>query len=127
MMQSSTGKMLRSFQRKRTGTKFSPVYKMRVAAGATKTIYCRLNNKLTENPFARGFKDIFTIRKQEADDFYAAILPKGMSEDMAQIQRQALAGLLWSKQYYHFDVEQWLTTSDGITPVKSSQNDRPQP
>ena len=36
---------------------------------------------------------------------------------MAQIQRQALAGILWSKQYYHFDVEQWLTTSDGITPV----------
>ena len=55
------------------------------------------------------------LKQIAVDDFYAAILPKGMSEDMAQIQRQALAGVLWSKQYYHFDVEKWLTTSDGIT------------
>ncbi len=113
------GKNVKELSSRKTGTKFSPVYKMRVAAGATKTVYCRLNNKLTENPFARGFKDVFVIRKQEADDYYAAILPKGMNEDMAQIQRQALAGILWSKQYYHFDVEQWLTTSDGVTPVNS--------
>ncbi len=85
-----------------------------------------LSNQLMDNPFAKGFKEVFTNRKQEADEFYAAILPKGMSEDMAQIQRQALAGILWSKQYYHFDVEQWLTTSDGITPVSSNKNDRTQ-
>ncbi|HZI54847.1 MAG TPA: glucosidase, partial [Chitinophagaceae bacterium] len=114
-----SGKNVKELSSRRKGTKFSPVYKMRVAAGATKTVYCRLNNKLTENPFARGFKDVFVIRKQEADDYYAAILPKGMNEDMARIQRQALAGILWSKQYYHFDVEQWLTTSDGVTPVNS--------
>jgi Glycosyl hydrolase family 63 C-terminal domain len=107
--------------KKRAGTKFSPVYKMKVPAGATKTLYCRLNNKLVDNAFATGFKDIFAVRKQEADDFYAAILPKGMSTDMAHIQRQALAGVLWSKQYYHFDVERWLSSSDGITPVSSSK------
>ncbi|TXJ25898.1 MAG: glucosidase [Chitinophagaceae bacterium] len=106
---------------KKEGTKFSPVYKMKIAAGSTKTIYCRLNTKLVERPFASGFKDVFTVRKKEADDFYAAILPKGMSEDMAQIQRQALSGILWSKQYYHFDVQEWLTTSDGITPVSPSK------
>ena len=121
MMRSLAGKNGNELSKKKTGTKFSPVYKMKVAAGATKTIYCRLANRMIENPFTKEFKDVFTVRKQEADDFYAAILPKGMSEDMAQIQRQALAGILWSKQYYHFDVEQWLSTSDGITPVSNNK------
>jgi hypothetical protein len=115
------GENVEELCKKKEGTKFSPVYKMKIPGGATKTIYCRLNTKLVEKPFAPGFKDIFTVRKQEADDFYAAILPKGMSEDMAQIQRQALAGVLWSKQYYHFDVQEWLTTSDGISPVSTSK------
>ena len=103
--------------KKKTGTKFSPVYKLKVPGGTTKTIYCRLNNKLTENPFANGFKDIFKTRKQEADDFYAAILPPGLGKDLANIQRQAFAGLLWSKQYYHYDIEEWLNYDDSITPV----------
>jgi hypothetical protein len=115
------GKNLPELSNKKSGTKFSPVYKMKIRGGSTKTVYCRLNNKLESNPFAPGFKDVFSVRKQEANDFYAAILPKGMSEGMAQIQRQALAGVLWSKQYYHLDVEQWLTTSDSITPVSNSK------
>ncbi|HEX2846383.1 MAG TPA: glucosidase [Chitinophagaceae bacterium] len=115
------GENFEELSNRKEGTKFSPVYKMKIAAGATKTIYCRLNAKLVERPFASGFKDVFTVRKKEADDFYAAILPKGMGEDMAQIQRQALSGILWSKQYYHFDVQEWLTTSDGISPVSPSK------
>ncbi|MEP7373359.1 MAG: glucosidase [Chitinophagaceae bacterium] len=115
------GKNGSELSKKKTGTKFAPVYKMRIAAGATKTVYCRLSNRLIENPFTKEFKEVFTVRKKEADEFYAAILPKGMSEDMAQIQRQALAGILWSKQYYHFDVEQWLTTTDGVTPVSNNK------
>lgn len=115
------GKNLKELSTKSNGTKFSPVYKMKIAAGATKTVYCRLNNNFDKTPFPKGFKDIFKVRKQEADDFYAAILPRGMSQDMAQIQRQALAGVLWSKQYYHFDVERWLSTSDGITPVSNNK------
>jgi Glycosyl hydrolase family 63 C-terminal domain len=116
-----SGKNLAELSKKKQGTKFSPVYKMKIGGGATKTVYCRLTNKFVDNPFAKSFKEIFAERKQEADDFYAAILPKGMSNEMAQIQRQALAGVLWSKQYYHFDVEEWLTVSDGITPVSSSK------
>ena len=115
------GRNVQALREKKSGTKFSPVYNLRVRSGETKTIYCRLNNKLTEKPFADGFEKIFTIRKEEANDFYAEILPAGMDADMAQIQRQALAGLLWSKQYYHFDVERWLTTSDGISPVSSGK------
>jgi hypothetical protein len=102
---------------KRSGTKFSPVYQYRIGAGETKSIYLRLCNKLLNNAFEAGFEDLFISRKKEADDFYAAILPANSTPDTAHIQRQALAGMLWSKQYYHFDVERWLTTSDGITPV----------
>ncbi|MBP7555075.1 MAG: glucosidase [Chitinophagaceae bacterium] len=115
------GKNVSELSKRKAGTKFSPSYKMKLAGGATRTFYCRLNNKWVDNPFANGFKDVFTVRKQEADDFYAAILPKGMSRDMARIQRQALAGVLWSKQYYHFDIEEWLSNSDGITPVSASK------
>jgi hypothetical protein len=116
-----SGKNIAQLRSKKEGTKFSPVYKMNVAAGETKTIYCRLSSKAMDNPFIKGFADIFQKRKDEANEYYAAILPQGMNEDMAQIQRQALAGLLWSKQYYHFDVETWLTTSDGITPVSDGK------
>ena len=110
---------------KKEGTKFSPVYELNIKAGETKTIYCRLTNRADDKPFSLGFENVFTVRRQEADDFYAAILPAEISDDLKNIQRKALAGLLWSKQYYHFDVERWLTTSDGITPVNGGkQNGR---
>jgi hypothetical protein len=79
------------------------------------------NEQRTGNAFLPGFELLFDTRKAEADDFYASILPKGLSQDMIQIQHQAIAGLLWSKQYYYFDVERWLSTSDGITPVSWSK------
>jgi hypothetical protein len=106
---------------KKEGTKFAPVYELNLKGGETKTIYCRLTNRADDKPFWLGFEKIFTVRKQEADDFYNAILPSDISADLKNIQRKALAGLLWSKQYYHFDVERWLTTSDGITPVNDNK------
>jgi hypothetical protein len=114
-------KHVEELRKRKKGTKFAAVYNVNVKAGETKTIYCRLSSQLVDNAFVRGFNEIFSIRKKEADDYYAAILPKGMNEDMARIQRQALAGLLWSKQYYHYDVERWLSTSDGITPVSNTK------
>ncbi len=126
MMCDHQGENITELSKKKDGTKFSPVYKLKVNAGATKTIYCRLCSKATDNAFFPGFKDIFTLRKQEADDFYGAILPKGMTTDMAQIQRQALAGVLWSKQYYHFDVERWLTKSGRYYTSEHVAQDRPQ-
>ena len=110
-----------ALRNRKSGTKFSPVYKLKIAAGATKSIYCRLSFGKQEQPFAKGFEKLFTLRKQEADEFYNSVLPKGLSEDTNRIQRQALAGLLWSKQYYAFDVEQWLNSSDGITPVTNNR------
>ena len=111
------GENIAALRKKKTGTKFSPVYKLKLKGGETKTVYCRLSNHMLDNAFVKGFEKIFTTRKEEADEFYAAILPKGMSGEMARIQRQALAGMLWSKQFYHFDVERWLSVGDGINPL----------
>jgi mannosylglycerate hydrolase MGH1-like protein len=108
-------------RQKRSGTKFAPVYHYNIEAGGTRSIYLRLTNKITENPFSGGTAGIFASRKEEADAFYRSILPEGISPDMANVQRQALAGLLWSKQYYHFDVERWLTTGDGTSPVSAAR------
>ena len=74
----------------------------------------------------QDLKIYFHIRKAEADEFYEAILPQRISDDLINIQRQAFAGLFWSKQYYHYDVERWLTTSDGITPPSHAKQTRPQ-
>jgi hypothetical protein len=112
---------IEALRNRNEGTKFAAVYKLKLAAGETKSVYCRLSNHLIDNPFAHGFADIFLTRKQEANDYYAAILPNGLNDDLAAIQRQAIAGLLWSKQYYHYDVERWLSTSDGITPVSNAK------
>jgi hypothetical protein len=90
---------------------------LKITGGATRTLYCRLTDRELTNAFEKGFEQIFTERKKEADDYYASILPQGISEELAQIQRQALAGLLWSKQYYAFDVEKWLHGTDGISPA----------
>ena len=92
----------------------------------TKSIYLRLSNKIMENPFGGDPARLFASRKEEADAFYQSVLPAGIPPEMAAVQRQALAGLLWSKQYYHFDVERWLNTSDGITPVNAGKLQRPQ-
>ena len=103
------------------GTKFSPMYQLKIKGGETKTIYCRLTNQFEERPFNLGFENIFTIRKQESNDFYQKILPANISDDLKNIQRKALAGVLWSKQFYHFDVEHWLNNSDGLTPVNDGK------
>jgi len=103
------------------GTKFSPMYQLKIKGGETKTIYCRLTNQLEERPFDLGFENIFNVRKQEANDFYNKILPANISDDLKNIQRKALAGVLWSKQFYHYDVEHWLNNSDGLTPVNDGK------
>ena len=68
-----------------------------------------------DDSFPKNFEDIFEKRKKEADDFYSAVYPAQCTDDQKNIQRQAFAGLLWNKQYYHYDVERWINTSDGIT------------
>src|SRR6478735_8513589 len=115
------GENLDLLRQKKTGTKFSPVYRYKIEGGATQSIYMRLSNKPVDQPFPIGFKVVFTTRKEEADAFYESLLPENTSKEMAHIQRQALVGMLWSKQYYHYDVEKWLSMSDGITPVNNGK------
>jgi len=67
--------------------------------------------------FGAGFDHLFEVRQKEADDFYASRVPKELSDDARSVMRQALSGMLWSKQFYHYDVLTWLTGDPaGPTP-----------
>ncbi len=113
------------FRRKKTGTKCAPVYRLSLEPGASHTILLRLCEKQLDSPFDPDDASIFDQRKAEADAFYDELLSTEAGSERRKIQRQAIAGLLWSKQYYHYDVERWLNTSDGITPVnKGKQSGR---
>ena len=93
-------------------------------AGETWTIHLRLSKGAHATPFA-NFESVIEQRHDDADKFYAAIQPPHLSEDERIIQRQALAGMLWSKQVYYFDIEQWLKGDPGmIAPPESRINGR---
>jgi hypothetical protein len=91
----------------RNGTKAAAHYDTSIGAGATAVIRLRLTSRGMTEPFS-DFDQTFTERRQEADQFYAELQPANLSEDDRNIQRQAFAGMLWSKQFYYFDIEQWL-------------------
>ena len=90
------------------GTKCAALYAIDVAPGASHEIRLRLHNGSPPSSFGAPFDELFARRKSEADDFYRAVTPFAMTDDMRAIQRQAFAGVLWSKQYYRYVVEQWL-------------------
>jgi Mannosylglycerate hydrolase MGH1-like glycoside hydrolase domain len=115
------GKGREKLRDKKQGTKFSPVYYYEIEGKQSEKIYLRLANAKTSDPFPENFEQIFEVRKKEADDFYNAIIPSNVSADQKNIQRQAFAGLLWNKQYYHYDLERWIETSDGISPVNDQR------
>jgi Glycosyl hydrolase family 63 C-terminal domain len=77
------------------------------------------------NDFGEGFEGLFTLRKKEADEFYASRIPKELSDDAKSVMRQALGGMLWSKQFYHYDVHTWLEGDPaGPVPPKERLNGR---
>jgi hypothetical protein len=79
------------------------------------------------NPFGEAFEDVMDKRRLEADDFYHSITPLKTTPDSANVMRQALAGMLWTKQFYHYDVGQWLQErgvdqlSDNRSSIRNSQ------
>ncbi len=94
-----------------TGSKSAAHYELNVPAGQTATIRLRLlaRPRVTANLFGPDFDEPFAARLREADEFYkTAVLPASLSEDQARVARQALAGMLWSKQFYDFDANRWL-------------------
>jgi len=102
----------------RAGTKASAHYTMEIPAGHSLTIRLRLANLAVPQPAAAftNFDALFATRKKEADDFYATIIPKSLSPDAKNVMRQGFAGLLWSKQFYHYVVKEWLEGDPGNPP-----------
>jgi Mannosylglycerate hydrolase MGH1-like glycoside hydrolase domain len=92
-----------------TGTKAAAHYRLTVGAGQTAVVRLRLSDaQQPHDAFGTGFDEIFAARLAEADAFYRSITPPSTGADEARVMRQALAGMLWSKQYYYFDADRWL-------------------
>jgi len=120
----------------RTGTKASALYRLRVAPGTRATLRLRLTGqepKISHQSvprlvtaadgelFGHSFDEVLNRRRAEADEFYSKRAPSGLSEDAKNIQRQAFAGLLWSKQFYHLDVHTWLDGDSAGPPPPDSR------
>jgi hypothetical protein len=91
------------------GTKAAADYALTVEGGKGAVIRLRLRRADAKgDAFGRAFDDTFAARAREADEFYRSITPSSSSEDEARVIRQALAGMLWTKQYYEFDADRWL-------------------
>jgi hypothetical protein len=103
----------------KTGTKSAAQYQLKVGAGKTAVIRLRLSDvapSAVGDPF-KGFDATMQSRHDDADEFYKSITPARASVDEARVMRQALAGMLWSKQYFFFDVDKWLV-EHGVDPFK---------
>jgi len=92
------------------GTKAAAHYALDIPAGGTRTLRLRLNEQgpTRTSTFGEGFDAIVAVRREEADQFYAGVIPSALSPDAANVMRQSIAGLLWSKQYYQYIVKDWL-------------------
>src|SRR5579884_1238102 len=103
---------------KQSGTKAAAYYRLDVGAGETVEVRLRLTDRefAEEEPFGAEFDRLFAQRQQEADAFYATVIPDTLSPDAQNVMRQAFAGLLWSKQFYYYVVDQWLDGDPGQPP-----------
>lgn len=99
---------------KQTGTKAAPLFQVKVDGGKSVTFKLRLSKDGTLNdPLGSSFGAALAARKDEAEAFYASLVPESMSDDMKNVQRQAFAGLLWNKQLYRYNVGRWLSGNPG--------------
>ena len=106
----------------RVGTKAAVHYHPQISAGQSVTYRLRLTNlPPTEGMLGEEFDTVFPARQQEADKFYAKRLGTLKSADAQNVQRQAFAGMLWSKQFYHFDVTTWLNGDPTGPPLSSTR------
>ena len=102
------------------GTKVAPIYQVSIPAGESVTIHLRLMRGTNSQPFGPEFDQTFARRIAEADQFYAGIQSAKADAETNRIQRQAFAGMLWSKQFYHIDIPQWLDGDPG-NPVPPAE------
>jgi hypothetical protein len=111
----------------RIGTKAAAHYRLTVGAGETLTVRLRFTNREidTQKVFGEDFEQVFAERLREADEFYANVIPRHLSPDAQTVMRQSFAGLLWSKQFYHYVVKDWLEgDSHQPAPPASRKNGR---
>ncbi|MDR6476226.1 hypothetical protein ABIE53_006114 [Burkholderia sp. OAS925] len=106
----------------RTGTKAAAHYCCEVPGGGSATIRLRLAPSRLDDAFG-GFEQIFDSRLADANEFYERITPRSLSEDQRRVHRQALAGMLWGKQYYYFDLELWLREHGSHPLLDSARRD----
>ena len=110
------------------GTKVSPHYGLTILPGQCEVVRLRLTNIAPEdlnsayaaakgNPFGVEFDEVLKNRLEEASAFYATVIPSKLDPDSANVMRQAVGGMLWSKQFYNFDVDKWLD-EHGADPFK---------
>jgi Glycosyl hydrolase family 63 C-terminal domain len=101
------------------GTKAAAHYKMQVPPGGSVTIRLRLTDVdfsgVIEAAFD-GFDQLFSMRKNETDEFYGTVIPQDLSSDAQNVMRQGFAGMLWSKQFYHYVIKNWLEGDPGNPP-----------
>jgi hypothetical protein len=112
---------------KAEGTKASAHYRLTIAPGASETIRLRLAASVGGPRPATFDADVDAVvetRRQEADEFYAGVIPGSIGSDGATVMRQALAGMMWSKQYYNYDVDRWLSER-GSDPFKPHRRAAP--
>jgi Mannosylglycerate hydrolase MGH1-like glycoside hydrolase domain len=95
----------------RTGTKAAAHFEVTIPPGQAHVIRLRLGERAWPSPtdaFGADFDEVFETRLAEADAFYAAVIPPGLDADSQNVMRQALAGMLWSKQFYYYPVQAWI-------------------
>jgi hypothetical protein len=107
------------------GTKAAAHYRVTVPPGGHQVIRLRLSDLAPGKSGAfSDFDDVLAIRHKEADQFYGTVIPGSLSADQSNVMRQALAGMLWSKQFYHYDVDKWLEER-GSDPFKHNRKQAP--
>jgi len=114
------------------GTKAAAHYSLTVGAGESKTVRLRLSDvaqaassgKKGQSGAFGSFDEMMETRRKEADEFYASVIPATLNADQANVMRQALAGMLWSKQFYYYDVDRWLGER-GADPFKANHRSAP--
>jgi hypothetical protein len=110
----------------RTGTKAAAHYSFTLAPGASQVIRARLSDVAGPegDSFGPAFDRVMADRRREADEFYGDLVPQSLSADATNVMRQALAGMLWSKQFYNYDVDRWLSER-GSDPFKPRRRKAP--
>jgi hypothetical protein len=109
----------------RFGTKAAAHYRLAIPAGQAATVQLRLTDMVWGSAaFDPEFASAFADRLREADDFYATVIPAHLSTDATRVMRQALGGLLWSKQFYHYYVRRWLSGDPALPPPPERRHGR---